>query len=100
MVWKALALLALFSQDVVAQTGSAKGSDFLRFACSQLVVDRVDPLVNPGLVPASHMHQIVGGSSFNATVGCLSYDPDVQYLLLPDGSRQSRSPYGVQMHLL
>ena len=69
MIRKALALLVLLSQDVVAQTGSAKGSDFLRFACSQLVVDRVDPLVNPGLIPASHMHQVVGGSAFNATVG-------------------------------
>ena len=68
MVWTGFALLVLLAQDVIAQTGSARGSDFLRFACSQLVVDRVDPLVNPGLVPASHMHQIVGGSSFNATV--------------------------------
>lgn len=67
-MWKALALIALLAKDVAAQTGSARGSDFLRFACSQLVVDRVDPLVNPGEVPSSHMHQVVGGNSFNATV--------------------------------
>lgn len=40
----------------------------LRFQCSQLVVERLDPLVNPGLVPSPHLHQIVGGNSFNATL--------------------------------
>jgi hypothetical protein len=68
MVLPVLALVALLAQDAFAQTGSAKGSDFLRFGCSQLVIDRTDPLVNPGVVPSTHMHQIVGGSSFNATV--------------------------------
>ncbi|KAK0751275.1 hypothetical protein B0T18DRAFT_320261 [Schizothecium vesticola] len=43
----------------------------LRFQCSQLVTERLDPLVNPGLLPSPHLHQIVGGSSFNAT---LSHD--------------------------
>lgn len=33
----------------------------LRFSCSQLVVDRLDPLVNPGQLPSPHLHQVVGG---------------------------------------
>jgi hypothetical protein len=35
----------------------------VRFHCSQLVVERLDPLVDPGLIPSSHVHQIVGGVS-------------------------------------
>jgi len=35
----------------------------LRFGCSQLVVERLDPLVNPGLNPSPHLHQIIGGVS-------------------------------------
>ncbi|KAL1605230.1 hypothetical protein SLS60_004774 [Paraconiothyrium brasiliense] len=30
--------------------------------------DRIDPLVNPGLAPSPHMHQVVGGNSFNTTM--------------------------------
>lgn len=33
----------------------------LRFSCSQLVVERLDPLVNPGMSPSTHLHQIIGG---------------------------------------
>ncbi|KAF2714382.1 hypothetical protein K504DRAFT_420163 [Pleomassaria siparia CBS 279.74] len=40
----------------------------VRFHCSQLVTQRLDPLVNPGQTPSSHVHQIVGGDSFNATM--------------------------------
>lgn len=73
MAWSALvALVALFAQDVSAQTGYARGSDFLRFGCSQLVVERTDPIVNPGSIPSPHMHQVVGGNSFNITV-CPSF---------------------------
>ncbi len=39
----------------------------LRFQCSQLVIERLDPLVAPGALPSSHLHQIVGG------VGGISY---------------------------
>lgn len=35
----------------------------LRFGCSQLTVQRVDPLVNPGQAPSPHLHQIIGGVS-------------------------------------
>ncbi|KAH7348864.1 hypothetical protein BKA65DRAFT_525862 [Rhexocercosporidium sp. MPI-PUGE-AT-0058] len=40
----------------------------LRFGCSQIIIDRVDPLVNPGQIPSPHMHQIVGGNAFNASI--------------------------------
>lgn len=36
-------------------------SALIRFQCSQLVVQRLDPLVNPGQIPSAHVHQIVGG---------------------------------------
>ncbi|TEB22514.1 hypothetical protein FA13DRAFT_1734806 [Coprinellus micaceus] len=34
----------------------------IRFPCSQLVTERFDPLVTPGIV-SPHLHQIVGGVS-------------------------------------
>ncbi|SPO06392.1 uncharacterized protein DNG_09081 [Cephalotrichum gorgonifer] len=40
----------------------------LRFGCTKVVIDRLDPLVNPGQIPSPHVHQIVGGNSFNATM--------------------------------
>jgi hypothetical protein len=39
----------------------SRSNALIRFGCSQLVVQRLDPLVNPGLVPSPHLHQIVGG---------------------------------------
>lgn len=49
--------------------GGGEGSPtMLRFGCSQLVIDRIDPLVNPGLAPSPHMHQVVGGDNFNVTM--------------------------------
>lgn len=41
---------------------------YLRFGCATLSVQRLDPLVEPGVVPSSHLHQIVGGNAFNATM--------------------------------
>ena len=58
--------------------GAAAQGNMLRFACSQLVVDRVDPLVNPGLRYTPHLHQIVGGNSFNATMTPVDYDPSAK----------------------
>jgi len=52
----------------------AAAQNMLRFACSQLVVDRVDPLVNPGMRYTPHLHQIVGGNSFNLTMEPVKYD--------------------------
>ncbi|CAG8959875.1 hypothetical protein HYFRA_00013147 [Hymenoscyphus fraxineus] len=46
----------------------ATSSAIVRFHCSQLVTERLDPLISPGLSPSSHVHQIVGGNSFNATM--------------------------------
>lgn len=67
MISQLLTLTVLLAQDVVGQQGLG-AADFLRFGCSQLVVERTDPLVNPGLIPSPRMHQIVGGDSFNVTV--------------------------------
>ncbi|KAJ8121021.1 hypothetical protein O1611_g10210 [Lasiodiplodia mahajangana] len=39
----------------------APASALLRFPCSQLTVQRLDPLVNPGQNPSAHLHQVVGG---------------------------------------
>nr|CAB91299.1 conserved hypothetical protein [Neurospora crassa] len=61
------AAVALLANGAVAQ-------NMLRFACSQLVVDRVDPLVNPGVRYTPHLHQIVGGNSFNLTMDPDSHD--------------------------
>ncbi|KAI1815444.1 hypothetical protein GGS20DRAFT_597041 [Poronia punctata] len=40
----------------------------LRFGCSSLTIQRLDPVVEPGQVPSSHVHHIVGGNAFNATM--------------------------------
>ncbi|KAF2688717.1 hypothetical protein K458DRAFT_475395 [Lentithecium fluviatile CBS 122367] len=77
MFWQLLVLVALRVQDVSAQ-GKLGASDFIRFGCSQLVVERTDPLVNPGLLPSPHMHQIVGGNSFNVTMDPADIDPPKQ----------------------
>lgn len=57
---------------------STPGHALIRFPCSQLVVDRLDPLVTPGQVPSPHLHQIAGGVSnfemtLNAEFDCLPY---------------------------
>ena len=39
----------------------APGHALIRFGCAQLTVQRLDPLVNPGQIPSSHLHQIIGG---------------------------------------
>jgi hypothetical protein len=62
MQWATLLTAAALAQHVAAQ------GNMLRFACSQLVVERTDPLVNPGMKYTPHLHQIVGGDSFNVTM--------------------------------
>lgn len=59
MLWISLLVATLLASKVEA---------LLRFSCSQLVVDRLDPLVNPGLAPSPHLHQIVGGNAFNTSM--------------------------------
>ena len=63
----ALPALALAAGGALAQP-PLNIPPMMRFSCSQLVVDRIDPLVNPGSVPSPHLHQIVGGNSFNASM--------------------------------
>lgn len=46
----------------------AADTTMLRFGCAQIAIDRIDPLVNPGVAPSPHMHQIVGGDAFNTTI--------------------------------
>jgi len=75
MNWFKIFSLALSGLPLTHAQTSAK---MLRFACSQLVVERLDPLVNPGLIGTPHTHQIVGGNSFNATMTPLSYDLPIE----------------------
>ncbi|KAJ3579328.1 hypothetical protein NPX13_g1236 [Xylaria arbuscula] len=58
MHWRLVTALALAGPTVA----------LLRFSCTQLVIDRVDPLVSPGLLPSAHLHQIIGGNSFNVSM--------------------------------
>ncbi|KAI1186573.1 hypothetical protein F5B17DRAFT_431422 [Nemania serpens] len=55
----AVAALALLVPDALA---------LLRFSCSQLVVERLDPLVNPGVTGSPHLHQIIGGNAFKPSM--------------------------------
>ncbi|RYP90725.1 hypothetical protein DL770_003190 [Monosporascus sp. CRB-9-2] len=68
MQWKALALALL------VEHGFGQRLEMMRFSCSQLVIDRLDPLVNPGSIPSPHLHQIVGGNSFNASMDPSTHD--------------------------
>lgn len=54
--------------QAMPQGGGGSGFTMLRFGCSQVSIDRIDPLVNPGQAPSPHMHQIVGGNAFNVTM--------------------------------
>lgn len=62
-------------KSLLALAGAASAQELMRFGCSQLTVDRIDPLVNPGSLPSAHMHQIIGGNSFNATMEPIVHDP-------------------------
>jgi hypothetical protein len=44
------------------------GTNIFRFGCNQITIQRLDPLVNPGQAPSTHMHQIIGGDAFNVTM--------------------------------
>ncbi|KAL2173004.1 uncharacterized protein P884DRAFT_288391 [Thermothelomyces heterothallicus CBS 202.75] len=56
------------SLTALALAAPAPASVLIRFGCSQLVVERLDPLVTPGSNPSPHLHQIIGGNAFNATM--------------------------------
>jgi len=68
MMWKTIVSAALLAQYANAQA-------MLRFGCTQLVVERTDPIVNPGAIYTPHMHQIIGGNSFNITMDPDTHDP-------------------------
>ncbi|RYP13672.1 hypothetical protein DL765_006802 [Monosporascus sp. GIB2] len=68
MQWKAFAL------GLLVEHGSGQMLEMMRFSCSKLVIDRLDPLVNPGSIPSPHLHQIVGGNSFNASMDPMTHD--------------------------
>jgi len=38
----------------------------LRFGCSTLTIQRLDPIVEPAKAPSAHLHHIVGGNAFTA----------------------------------
>ncbi|KAJ2927857.1 hypothetical protein H1R20_g9240, partial [Candolleomyces eurysporus] len=57
---------SLLTAAVVA-TALPQAHALIRFACSQLVVERLDPLVTPGVV-SPHLHQVIGGNAFNITM--------------------------------
>ncbi|KAL2129000.1 hypothetical protein VTI74DRAFT_8369 [Chaetomium olivicolor] len=47
---------------------------FLRFSCSELVTERLDPIVFPGVPQSPHLHQIAGGNMFNVTMDPSRHD--------------------------
>ncbi|KAK3936441.1 hypothetical protein QBC46DRAFT_296160 [Diplogelasinospora grovesii] len=55
-----------FLSSLLVLAGSAEAA--LRFGCATLSIQRIDPLVQPGHVPSAHLHQIVGGNAFNASM--------------------------------
>lgn len=82
MQWKAIAIALLVDRSFGQGTPTpsqwvpipSEIPAMLRFQCSQLVIDRLDPLVSPGSIPSPHIHQIVGGNSFNATMDPATHD--------------------------
>jgi hypothetical protein len=65
----------------------------LRFACSQLVVERTDPLVTPGMNPSPHLHQIMGGNSFNVTMEPVAHDLATRSTCTSCSFNQDKSNY-------
>lgn len=70
MKFHLLSTLALLAQHASTQ-------QMLRFSCSQLVVERLDPVAAPGSNPSPHVHQIAGGNSFNKTMAP-GYGPETR----------------------
>lgn len=74
MFWTSLIAFAALADAIPKGLNSAviearqNGVTMLRFGCTQVVIDRLDPLVNPGQIPSPHVHQIVGGNAFNASM--------------------------------
>lgn len=77
MLWRSL--IVAFALCVQSGSGApAKrqaSAALMRFECSQLVIERLDPLVQPGVSPSVHVHQVGGGNSFNANMTAGVFDP-------------------------
>ncbi|KAK5630813.1 hypothetical protein RRF57_006528 [Xylaria bambusicola] len=63
-----VSLATLLSDVAIAQ-------QMLRFSCSRLTIERLDPLVSPGQIQSPHTHQVGGGNSFQASMSPKSLDP-------------------------
>ncbi|KAL2110448.1 hypothetical protein VUR80DRAFT_1163 [Thermomyces stellatus] len=61
-------LLAGVAEAQFGFGGGFGGLAHLRFGCSQLTIERLDPLVNPGQAPTPHMRQVIGGNALNASI--------------------------------
>jgi hypothetical protein len=70
-----LLLLQALALDHFAQAqDSTRSAALMRFACLQLTVERLNPLVRLSLIGRLHTHQIVGGYSFTADMKLGEYD--------------------------
>ncbi|MCJ1301860.1 hypothetical protein MMC08_004661 [Hypocenomyce scalaris] len=63
MVLSALASLALLAAPAIAQPGAY----FVMGTGAPIVLERIDPVMSPGQV-ANHVHSVVGGNGFAATM--------------------------------
>ncbi|KAF2442753.1 hypothetical protein P171DRAFT_363620 [Karstenula rhodostoma CBS 690.94] len=61
-------IATLASTQNTSTPGGPTFNDFLRFSCSELNIQRIDPLVTPGVVPSPHLHQFVGGNALAPTM--------------------------------
>jgi hypothetical protein len=69
MLWTSLLAFAALADAAPSWLSKRQGgTTMLRFGCAQVTIDRLDPLVNPGQIPSTHQHQIVGGNGFNASM--------------------------------
>ncbi|KAI1498456.1 hypothetical protein F5X99DRAFT_412101 [Biscogniauxia marginata] len=82
-----IAATALLARNAAAQFS------MLRFACSQLVVDRIDPLVNPGMTYTPHLHQLVGGNSLNISMDPETYDMAAESTCTSCSFKEDKSNY-------
>ncbi len=72
MHWRSLAALAVL---LAHGTVTVNAQQMMRFSCSKLTIERLDPLVSPGMEQSPHMHQVGGGNSFRANMPPVDYDP-------------------------
>ena len=63
------ALLAAVAAVLLAhEPAPVRAQQMMRFSCSKLVIERLDPLVSPGAAQSPHLHQVGGGNSFRASM--------------------------------